>query len=51
MGNGANAFAEEMGVPKVPANKLVTEDAKKDWQKYQDFKTTAGDLFHASKYM
>lgn len=50
VGNGANAFAEEMGIPKIPADKLVTEDAKKYWQKYHDFKATTGDLFHASKY-
>lgn len=42
---GANKFAEEMGVPTVPMETLVTETARNEWRRYMQYNETIEDLF------
>ncbi|XP_041467625.1 isoaspartyl peptidase/L-asparaginase-like isoform X2 [Lytechinus variegatus] len=48
VGHGANKFANEMGIEKVPTSDLVTEDARKTWEEYRKFKKTV-DVFFSSR--
>ena len=45
VGKGANQFAEQMGVPVVAMETLVTETARKEWQHYMQYRQTIQDLF------
>ena len=45
VGAGANQYAEEHGIPKVPTDKLVTEEAKKEFERYMQFKTAVNVSF------
>ncbi len=45
VGEGANLFASKMGIPEVPKEELVTQEAIKDWEHYHKFKITVEDLF------
>lgn len=44
-GEGANLFAEKMGIPQVQKEELVTQEAIKAWEHYHKFKVTVEDLF------
>uniref|UniRef100_A0A8C5W9Z0 Isoaspartyl peptidase/L-asparaginase n=1 Tax=Leptobrachium leishanense TaxID=445787 RepID=A0A8C5W9Z0_9ANUR len=48
-GDGANAFAEEMGIPNVPTDELVTEHAIKEWEQYQKYRQSVTSLFNTEK--
>ncbi|XP_078313886.1 isoaspartyl peptidase/L-asparaginase-like isoform X2 [Crassostrea virginica] len=45
VGRGANEFAEEVGIQRVPTDSLVTEDAREEWRQFMQFKTTVNVLF------
>ncbi|XP_064600518.1 isoaspartyl peptidase/L-asparaginase-like isoform X2 [Liolophura sinensis] len=45
VGEGANKFAEERGVETVPQSTLVTDDARKSWERFMKFRTTVDVLF------
>ncbi|CAC5357271.1 ASRGL1 [Mytilus coruscus] len=45
VGNGANKFAEQMGVESVETKQLVTEEAIREWEQYVKFKVTVNTLF------
>ncbi|XP_062595489.1 isoaspartyl peptidase/L-asparaginase-like [Saccostrea cucullata] len=45
VGQGANEFAEEIGIHTVPTDSLVTEDAREEWRHFMKFKTTVNALF------
>lgn len=45
VGKGANHFAEEMGIPTVPMETLVTETAQKEWERFMKYHETIQDLF------
>ena len=49
VGKGANLFAEEMGVPEVSPEDLVTETAKQDYEKYLKYKMTIKTLFNGGQ--
>ncbi|PIK40715.1 putative isoaspartyl peptidase/L-asparaginase-like [Apostichopus japonicus] len=46
VGQGANIFAKEMGVPEVPKTDLVTPEAVKYWEEYSKYKEAVHDLFN-----
>ncbi|XP_075058672.1 isoaspartyl peptidase/L-asparaginase-like [Mixophyes fleayi] len=48
-GAGANTFAERMNIDKVPTDELVTENATKEWEKYQLYKQSVTSLFNTEK--
>ncbi|XP_003726996.1 isoaspartyl peptidase/L-asparaginase [Strongylocentrotus purpuratus] len=48
VGHGANRFASEMGIEKVPTSDLVTEDARRTWEECRKFKKTV-DVFFSSR--
>lgn len=45
VGNGANKFAEQMGVESVETKQLVTEEAIREWEQYVKYKVTVNTLF------
>ncbi|KAM7173865.1 isoaspartyl peptidase/L-asparaginase-like isoform 2-T3 [Macrochelys suwanniensis] len=45
-GLGANQFAEKLGIPQVPAEELVTDHAKAEWEQYRKYKQTVKSLFN-----
>ncbi|KAL8572559.1 hypothetical protein ACOMHN_040463 [Nucella lapillus] len=45
VGKGANQFAEQMGVPTVATETLVTESARAEWKSYTQYRETINDLF------
>lgn len=45
VGNGANQFADEIGMERVPAEELVTEEGRKEYEHFLKFKTTVNVLF------
>lgn len=46
VGQGANIFAKEMGVPEVPKTDLVTPEAVRYWEEYSKYKEAVHDLFN-----
>ena len=38
VGQGANEFAEEMGVPRVSSGSLVTQEARGEFERFLKFK-------------
>lgn len=46
-GRGANLFAESIGVPSVPAQALVTEQERKEWQHYKKYTIGVKELFNS----
>ncbi|XP_053565047.1 isoaspartyl peptidase/L-asparaginase [Bombina bombina] len=48
-GAGANAFAEKLGINRVPTNELVTEHALREWEQYQKYKQSVTCLFNTEK--
>ncbi|XP_044147358.1 isoaspartyl peptidase/L-asparaginase-like isoform X1 [Bufo gargarizans] len=48
-GIGANKFAEKMRIEKVPTEELVTENAVKEWEKFQKYKQSVTSLFNTEK--
>ncbi|KAF5900710.1 isoaspartyl peptidase/L-asparaginase-like, partial [Clarias magur] len=46
-GQGANLFAESIGVPTVPAQALVTEQERKEWQHYKNYAVGVKELFNS----
>lgn len=45
VGNGANQFAEEIGMERVQTEELVTEEGRKEYEHFLKFKTTVNVLF------
>lgn len=45
VGNGANKFAAEMGIPTVPTKQLVTNEAVKEWEQYHQYKLSVNTFF------
>jgi len=45
VGKGANRFAEEMGIERVPTDELVTDEARREWEQYVKFNITVNTLF------
>ncbi|KAJ8902245.1 hypothetical protein NDN08_006652 [Rhodosorus marinus] len=45
VGEGADKFAREMGVPEVDPEKLVSEDAVRDWEKHDSYESVIADHF------
>ncbi|XP_071998317.1 isoaspartyl peptidase/L-asparaginase-like isoform X2 [Engystomops pustulosus] len=48
-GSGANKFAEEMKIEKVPTEELVTLNAVKEWEQYQKYKQSVTSLFNTER--
>ncbi|KAG8581941.1 hypothetical protein GDO81_007857 [Engystomops pustulosus] len=48
-GSGANTFAEEMKIEKVPTEELVTLNAVKEWEQYQKYKQSVTSLFNTER--
>lgn len=46
VGQGANLFAKEMGIPEVPTSELVTPEAVRYWEEYSKYKVAVKDLFN-----
>lgn len=46
-GQGANLFAESIGVPTVPAQALVTEQERKEWEHYKKYAVGVKELFNS----
>ena len=46
IGQGANDFAKEMGVPEVEPEDLITAEAKKKWEEYAKFNRVVSDVFN-----
>ncbi|KAI8486374.1 Isoaspartyl peptidase/L-asparaginase [Branchiostoma belcheri] len=44
-GVGANLFSKELGIPQVPTDQLVTDDARKQWEEYHKYKRAVNELF------
>ena len=49
IGEGANKFAEEMGVPKVDPSELATPSARKEWEEYDKYKSVISKVFHSTQ--
>ena len=47
VGQGANEFAEEMGVPRVSSDSLVTQEAREEFERFLRFKTAVQVSFKA----
>lgn len=45
VGKGANDFAEEVGIKKVPTESLVSEEALRELKCYKEYGNTVNDLF------
>ncbi|XP_013384408.1 isoaspartyl peptidase/L-asparaginase isoform X2 [Lingula anatina] len=44
-GQGANTFAKSQGIEEVPVEILVTEESKREWETYMQFRKTVKVLF------
>ena len=47
IGEGANQFATEMGVPQVSSSELITPRAKKQWEEFDKYKKVVADVLNA----
>ena len=45
IGEGANQFATEMGVPRVDPSELVTAEARKAWEEFDKYQTVVSEVF------
>ncbi|XP_075454225.1 isoaspartyl peptidase/L-asparaginase-like [Ascaphus truei] len=48
-GEGANRFAEKLGIARIPTKELVTEHAIQEWEKYHKYKQSVTNLFNTEK--
>ncbi|CAH2248795.1 isoaspartyl peptidase L-asparaginase-like [Pelobates cultripes] len=48
-GEGANAFAEKMNIPRVSTDELVTDHSIKEWEEYQKYTQSVTNLFNSEK--
>ena len=48
VGQGANAFAKEMGIPEVLPDKLVTQESRDEFEELIKFKNTIQKRFSFS---
>jgi len=46
-GQGANEFATEQDIARLPSEQLVTSEARVEWEKYVKYSTTVNALFSA----
>jgi isoaspartyl peptidase/L-asparaginase-like protein (Ntn-hydrolase superfamily) len=46
VGEGANLFAEEIGIKCVDPSTLITETAAEEWTQYRKYKTAVNALFN-----
>ncbi|XP_066536060.1 isoaspartyl peptidase/L-asparaginase [Hoplias malabaricus] len=44
---GANLFAESMGIPTLPTDSLVTEKERKEWEHYKNYSAGVEELFNS----
>lgn len=49
-GEGANLFAESIGVSTVPTDSLVTEYEKREWEKHKRYMTGVMEDFNSQWY-
>ena len=49
IGEGANLFAAEMGVPKVDSSELVTPESKKKCEEFDGYKNVVSEVFNTEK--
>lgn len=48
IGEGANQFATEMGVPRVDSSELVTAEAKKKWEEFDRYAHVVSETFNVT---
>lgn len=48
IGEGADKFAREMGIPEVSKEELVSEIARKEWESHSKFSTVVRDCFYTT---
>ena len=48
IGEGANQFASDMGVPKVDSSELVTPESRKRWEEFSHFNKVTKSVFNSS---
>ena len=46
IGRGANLFAQEMGVPAVTPEELVTPKVREEFQRFKKYSTVVGEVFN-----
>jgi beta-aspartyl-peptidase (threonine type) len=49
IGEGANLFATEMGVPMVNSSQLVTPKSRRLWEEFSNFNNVTSDVFKSGK--
>jgi isoaspartyl peptidase/L-asparaginase-like protein (Ntn-hydrolase superfamily) len=49
VGNGADQFARELGIPTIPTDQLITQEAKNEFEIFQGkFSKTVHNLFNTT---
>lgn len=46
VGQGANKFADECGIPQVDPDSLITESVLEEWKVYEKYKHAVDSLFN-----
>lgn len=48
IGDGADRFAREMGIPEVRKEELVTDIAKREWETHNEYRSVVQDCFYTT---